>query len=293
MLLDESALPATSVHRGCDGGHKLQLHPPIHRMTSSRNRTKRFQIPIPSKTKLEGNSNVHPGAKRKTRVLIADRDSISSDLLAHVLGSDRGIEAMAASSSDVLQLIPANRIDVVVIASELQVDAGDGFDLADIVNREFPAVSIVLLLNNSHRDFVLRAFRSGARGIFCREQSMEEFLSCIDSVSKGSIWAGKQETDLVLEALRGLPEVGLTVQGLWPALTARELNVVQCAARGKTNKAIASELGLSEHTVKNYLFRAFEKLGVSSRVELLFCMTQRGHKFPAFNEVCSDAPVAG
>ena len=46
--------------------------------------------------------------------------------------------------------------------------------------------------------------------------------------------------------------------------------VVHCAARGKTNKAIASELCLSEHTVKNYLFKAFEKLGVSSRVELLF-----------------------
>jgi DNA-binding NarL/FixJ family response regulator len=54
---------------------------------------------------------------------------------------------------------------------------------------------------------------------------------------------------------------------------------VQCAAKGKTNKAIASELGLSEHTVKNYLFRAFDKLGVSSRVELLFYLTLRGHTF--------------
>jgi two-component system nitrate/nitrite response regulator NarL len=54
---------------------------------------------------------------------------------------------------------------------------------------------------------------------------------------------------------------------------------VQCAATGQTNKAIASELGLSEHTVKNYLFRAFEKLGVSSRVELLFYLTSRGHSF--------------
>jgi two-component system nitrate/nitrite response regulator NarL len=54
---------------------------------------------------------------------------------------------------------------------------------------------------------------------------------------------------------------------------------VQCAAKGKTNRAIANELGLSEHTVKNYLFRAFEKLGVSSRVELLFYLTVRGHRF--------------
>ena len=64
-------------------------------------------------------------------------------------------------------------------------------------------------------------------------------------------------------------------------LTMRELQVVKCAARGKTNKVIACELGLSEHTVKNYLFRAFEKLEVSNRVELLFYLTQRGHIFTA------------
>ena len=63
------------------------------------------------------------------------------------------------------------------------------------------------------------------------------------------------------------------------ALTARELQVVQYAARGKTNKAIASELYLSEHTVKNYMFRAFEKLHVSNRVELLFYLAARGHPF--------------
>ncbi len=60
-------------------------------------------------------------------------------------------------------------------------------------------------------------------------------------------------------------------------LTMRELQVARCAAKGKTNKAIASELGLSEHTVKNYLFRAFEKLGVSNRVELLLYLMVRGY----------------
>ena len=83
----------------------------------------------------------------------------------------------------------------------------------------------------------------------------------------------------------GLPkDMRLTVRavaGESSPLTLRELEVVKCAARGKTNKVIASELSLSEHTVKNYLFRAFEKLGVSNRVELLFYLTSRGHTFGA------------
>jgi two-component system, NarL family, nitrate/nitrite response regulator NarL len=53
------------------------------------------------------------------------------------------------------------------------------------------------------------------------------------------------------------------------------MQVVRAAASGKTNKAIARDLRLSEHTVKNYLFRAFEKLGVSNRVELLFYLSTR------------------
>ena len=76
------------------------------------------------------------------------------------------------------------------------------------------------------------------------------------------------------------------------ALTARELQVVQYAARGKTNKAIASELYLSEHTVKNYMFRAFEKLHVSNRVELLFYLATRGHPFGP-PEIEFGRPAAG
>jgi DNA-binding CsgD family transcriptional regulator len=61
-------------------------------------------------------------------------------------------------------------------------------------------------------------------------------------------------------------------------LSKRELEVVRCAGEGLNNKDIAEKLSLSEHTVKNYLFRAFEKIGVSSRVELLFYLSKQGKK---------------
>jgi DNA-binding NarL/FixJ family response regulator len=110
----------------------------------------------------------------------------------------------------------------------------------------------------------------------------------VEQVGKGCIWAGKQETALLLEAFRSIPAPALVTSIDSPALTTRELEVARCAAKGKTNKAIAMELGLSEHTVKNYLFRAFEKLGVSSRVELLFYLTTRGHTFSGSRSNGSD-----
>ena len=221
--------------------------------------------------------------------MIADRDLISSDLFANVLERSKNVQAVASHPAQLYEALTANHVALAVIASELRVEERSGFDVAEYVSREFPDVAIVLLLNQSDRETVLRAFRSGAHGVFCRDSSMAEFLSCIESVLQGSIWAGRQETGLLLEAIRSLPFVEGEAEDRLPMLTGRELSVVQCAARGKTNRAIASELGLSEHTVKNYLFRAFEKLGVSSRVELLFFLTQRGHRYGVEKRYNSDA----
>ncbi|HEV2274327.1 MAG TPA: response regulator transcription factor, partial [Acidobacteriaceae bacterium] len=156
-----------------------------------------------------------------------------------------------------------------------------GLDLAGAVHRENPEILIVLLLNEVNRESVINAFRSGARGVFCRREPLTEFLECVDHVGRGGIWTGKTETSYLLEAFKTIPSPSISNYDTSAPLTRRELQAVKCAARGLTNKAIAGELALSEHTVKNYLFRAFEKLGVSSRVELLFYLTMKGHALGA------------
>jgi len=210
------------------------------------------------------------------RVLVIDRDSMSSDLLASALGRQKLFEVAAVQASDLMRILAASEVDLVVIGSDLKSACGDGFDLAQSVLRTRPEVSIVLLLRDSSHEMVVNAFRSGARGVFSRQQSIEEFLDCVAHVAKGFIWAGRSETTSLLQAIRNIPSVAFSSAGNAAALTSRELEVVQHAAKGMTNKAIAGSLCLSEHTVKNYLFRAFEKLGVSSRIELLFYLTIRG-----------------
>jgi two-component system nitrate/nitrite response regulator NarL len=213
------------------------------------------------------------------RILIVDRNSMSSDLLAIALTQHRNCRASAAPSIDLLRSVGAENADLVVIGAELNQKSGAGFDLAQAVSRAHPSVLIVIILNESSHQSVVNAFRSGARGVFSRQQPVAEFLDCVDHVRKGFIWAGRQETNLLLDAIKCIPSPDISMASEASPLTERELDVVRCAATGKTNKVIAAELALSEHTVKNYLFRAFEKLGVSNRVELLFYLTLRGHTF--------------
>jgi two-component system, NarL family, nitrate/nitrite response regulator NarL len=260
-------------------------------MAPIRNQNRNRWVSPKGKDDEEPRSDVGQVAKPATRILIVDRDSMSSDLLANALGRDRNFESVAVQSGDVLGILATSPVDLLVIAADLQANSRNGFDLAHTISRDYPNVFIVLLFNHSNHDSVINAFRSGARGVFSRTQPMAEFLDCVEHVSRGLIWAGSQETDILLQAFRSIPALNITNEDDSPTLTVREMNVVQCAAKGKTNKAIASELGLSEHTVKNYLFRAFEKLGVSSRVELLFYLTQRGHSFATTKPVCADAEL--
>jgi len=127
----------------------------------------------------------------------------------------------------------------------------------------------------------LQAFRAGARGIFSRQGSIESLCKCVRSVHEGQIWANSQQMSLAVEALASSPTVrAVDAKGL-DLLSKRELEVVRSLAEGLTNREIAERLGLSQHTIKNYLFRVFDKLGVSSRVELLFMALSQASPAPS------------
>jgi two-component system nitrate/nitrite response regulator NarL len=213
------------------------------------------------------------------RIGIVDRDLMSSDLLVNMLMRERALEAVSLSASELLAVPRRENFDLIVISSELESGTASGFDLASTVRHEFPSAHVVMLLNQTTQEAMVNVFRTGAIGVFSRNQPMHEFFDCVEHVRKGFIWAGRQETLFLLSALKSIPSSTLTPWGASASLSTRELQVVRNAAEGKTNKSIASNLGLSEHTVKNYLFRAFEKLGVTNRNELLFYLTVRGHSF--------------
>jgi len=116
----------------------------------------------------------------------------------------------------------------------------------------------------------LKAFRAGARGVFGSNEPIAQLNKCVRCVHQGQIWADSQALRVAVEALASSPTVRAVNAHGMKLLSERELQVVACIAEGLTNKEIAERLKLSQHTIKNYLFRIFDKVGVSSRVELLF-----------------------
>src|SRR5581483_5869088 len=156
---------------------------------------------------------------------------------------------------------------------------------------------VVLLLDSSDRDLVVDSFRGGARGVFCRSQSFKLLCKCISSVHQGQIWANTTELHYVIEALGQVAPLHIVNAKGKTLLSKREEEVVSCVAEGLTNREIARQLGLSEHTVKNYLFRIFDKLGISGRVELvLYALSHRENSeapAPVENAQAAEATSGG
>ena len=143
-------------------------------------------------------------------------------------------------------------------------DNGTGFELCRDICSGSPATRVIMLLDASERTTVIEAFRSGARGVFFRTESLKLLAKCILCVHVGQVWASSGELHYLLEAIaEPLPMRFCGVSGN-ALLSARELDVVRCVAEGLSNRAIAEEFGVSERAVEHHVTSIFVKLGLTA-----------------------------
>ena len=221
------------------------------------------------------------------RVLAADSTRMNSQLLAATLERDKRFQVLDSVSEAraLMSAVMREKPSVVVISAELEDDPRKGFELAREIHRTSPDTRVVMLLDVSERSHVVEAFRAGARGVFSRTEPLKLLAKCIVCVSQGQVWANSKELRYLLEALgEALPLRMIDSRGA-VLLSRREQEVVRCVAEGLSNREIAHRLGLTEHTVKNYLFRIFDKLGVSKRVEVVL------YAYSAGNSLVSDSAI--
>jgi two-component system nitrate/nitrite response regulator NarL len=182
----------------------------------------------------------------------------------------------AVTSSQITHLTTENPIDVALISEDLQDGPYEGLHAVERLRSTHPNIRSIVLVRSIRPELTLDAFRNGAKGVFCRKEPVEALWKCIRAVHKGQIWADSDQLEVILRALAQAKPMRVTNwQGVC-LLTKREEDVAGLVAEGLTNREVAERLGLSEHTVSNYLFKIYEKLGISRRVEfVLYCFSRR------------------
>jgi len=211
-------------------------------------------------------------------LLIAEHSRMACHLMETALRRCRSIDVVASvvESTEVLEVFRSKRPDTYIISSALKDGPTAGFRIARELHTLDKHTNLILLLEGSEYPLVVEAFRAGARGVLCRDDPFEMLPKCVQRVFEGQVWANSQQLQFLVESLSDRGMTPMTDAKGASLLTDRELGLVQLVAEGRTNRDISQELRLSEHTVRNYLFRIFNKLGVSTRLELaLYAINQR------------------
>ena len=198
--------------------------------------------------------------------------ALTSELLVGALNKHEHFNVVAgvATAQDVLKSAQSADFDVALIWATLADGLLSGIGTLRQLRECSPQVKAGILLEGRESNLVVGAFRAGARGAFnLSGSSFEELCKCVEQVYAGQTWANSHELAEVAEAFYQLAPMRVVNSDGIRLLTKREEDVVRLLAEGLQNRDIANELGLSEHTIKNYLFHIFDKLGVSSRVELV------------------------
>jgi len=210
----------------------------------------------------------HAGA---IHVLVADDSPFHTQLLVSALSRtpDLKIFSSTLDTTSVLATSIAHEIDIAVLSAFADRDTEHGLQILRELRDSGSDTRSVVLLDSRRIESVLEAFRAGAHGVFDHSQSPDALHKCIRRVNDGQIWINNQQIAIILEFLASTPRLkAVDAKGI-NLLSGRESAVVRCVVEGLTNREIGNRLKLSQHTIKNYLFRIFDKLGISSRTELL------------------------
>lgn len=189
-----------------------------------------------------------------TTAIVADDHSLFREGVCNML-TDAGIEVLASASNgnDVVGLAHSLHPDIVIM--DLHMPGGDGVFATRALAGE---TKILILTVSEEDDDLFAALEAGALGYLLKDAAPAALIRAVESVAEGNSVLSPQISRKIFSAVRR-PSKHVA------KLSTREREVLALIARGLSNAAIAQKLEISEHTVKTYNERLFEKLGVSSR----------------------------
>ena len=217
-------------------------------------------------------------------VLIADSNRMQAQLLTSALRrrAEFHIATCAMDTLSIFQAIILKPPRIALLSLNSPANVSETVAILRRVHLSHPEIPKVLLVDTCDRELVVSAFRSGARGIFpITGANLRLLCKCLLRVAGGQIWADTEQLNYLMDLISEVPSLRVLNSAGTSLLTPREEQVVALVAEGLSNREIARELNLSEHTIKKYLFRIFEKLGVSTRVELVLYAVNNGDPRPA------------
>ena len=209
------------------------------------------------------------------RILIADDHPIFRDGLKRLLESEHGFRVVGEACDGIEAVELVRKLNPEILLLDLAMPRRAGIEaLRDLSTNTVP-VRVILLTAAAEKEQIVEALQLGARGVVLKDSATQILLKSIRAVMQGEYWVGRESVSNLVQYLRGLIGSGTTPRRSRYGLTPRELEIISAVVAGYANREIAEHFKISEDTVKHHLSNIFDKLGVSTRLELaLFAVNQ-------------------
>jgi two-component system nitrate/nitrite response regulator NarL len=210
------------------------------------------------------------------RILIADDHPIFRDGLKRLLESEGEFKVIGEACDGVEAVTMARQLIPEIMLLDLAMPRRQGLETLRELASDARSVRVILLTAAAEKEQIVEALQLGARGVVLKDSATQILLKSIRAVMNGEYWVGRESVSNLVQYLRTL----VTPPSAFPQrnkyrLTPRELEIIAAVVAGFANKEIAQYFKISEDTVKHHLSNIFDKVGVSSRLELaLFAVNQ-------------------
>jgi two-component system nitrate/nitrite response regulator NarL len=214
-----------------------------------------------------------------TRIVIADDHPIFRDGLRRLLEAEPGHKVIGEGSDGAEAVKLARQLKPDILLLDLAMPRHPGLEALremSTATQNSTPVRVILLTAAAEKNQIVEALQLGARGVVLKDSATQLLLKAIQTVMSGEYWVGRESVSNLVQYLRNLVQSsGEEAKQKKFGLTPRELEVVSAVVAGYSNKEIAEYFKISEDTVKHHLSNIFDKLGVSTRLELaLFAVNQ-------------------
>ncbi len=213
------------------------------------------------------------------KLLVIEDHALVREGMVQVLRQlDSEVTVLQAGDCDAGLTLIEQEPDLDLVLLDLALPGLDGLGCLPLFRNRYPAVPVVIVSAYDDAHTVNRVFKHGASGFVPKAYGSDRLLAALREVLAGNIY--KPEQSVSLDIGSDLPPLPMSTEAD-PAefgLTDRQAEVLSLITRGKSNRDIAQELGLSEGTVKIHITAIFKALGVSSRTQALVAVARHGIK---------------
>jgi DNA-binding NarL/FixJ family response regulator len=200
------------------------------------------------------------------RLLVVDDHEVVRQGLVALLDRRDGFQVVAEAGTVAEALDQARRYEPDIVVMDVRLPDGSGIEACREIRAEMPSTKVVMLTSYPDEEAVLSAIVAGASGYLLKQVRARDLVAALEAIGRGESLLDPVVTEKVLERIRRIASGSQETDEL-SQLTGQERKILLLVAEGMTNKEIATEIFLSDKTVKNYVSSILAKLNLERRAQ--------------------------